>query len=90
MRKVLQQVATCKNATAAWKTIEGTFGSQTRTLAVNVCMALATTHKGAMSVTEYVNKIHALGDEMAYAGKRWFHISFLDLTLNSIQLSQLF
>jgi hypothetical protein len=28
-RKVLQQVATCKNAATVWKTIESSFGSQT-------------------------------------------------------------
>jgi hypothetical protein len=69
-REVLQQVATCKNAAAAaWKTIEGSFGSQTRACAVNVHMSLATTQKGAMSITEYMTKMCALSDEMSAARK---------------------
>jgi hypothetical protein len=36
---------------------------------VNVRLALATTQKGAMSITEFITKMSALGDEMATAGK---------------------
>jgi hypothetical protein len=66
---VLQQITTCKTVTAAWKTIEGLFGSQTQACIVNVRLALATTQKGAMSITEFITKMSALGDEMATAGK---------------------
>jgi hypothetical protein len=67
-RDVLQQVSTCKTA-AAWNTIERSFGSLTRMRAVNTRLALATTQKGNMSMTEYMNKLCALGDEMVSAGK---------------------
>jgi hypothetical protein len=68
-REVLQQVSTCKSAAAAWKTIEGSFGSQTTVRSINTCIALATTQKGNMSITEYVNKMCALGDEIDVVGK---------------------
>jgi hypothetical protein len=71
-REVIQQVATskkCDRCMAEWQTIELAYGSQTRVRAVNTHLALVTTHKGNMSVTEYVTKIRALGDEMASAGK---------------------
>jgi hypothetical protein len=68
-RDVLQQVSTCKTAAAAWSTIECSFGSLTRARIVNTHLALATTQKGNMSMTEYVNTLCALGDKMASAGK---------------------
>jgi hypothetical protein len=60
---------TCKNAAAVWNTFESSFGSQTRARAVNIRIALATMRKGNMTITEYVNKMRALGDEMSAAGK---------------------
>jgi hypothetical protein len=66
---VLQQVATSKTAIATWKTIESAFGSQTHACAVNTCIALATTQKDNLSITEYVNKMRMLADEMVVAGK---------------------
>jgi hypothetical protein len=68
-REVLQQVSSCKTAVAAWKTIEHAFGSHTRARAVNTRMALVNTQKGNMSISEYVNKMCALGDEMTSVGK---------------------
>jgi hypothetical protein len=68
-REVLQQIVTCKTVAVAWKTIEGSFGSQTRARVVNVHLALATAQKGDMSITEFITKMRALGDEMAAASK---------------------
>lgn len=45
------------------------YASQSRARAVNTLIALATTHKGNMSVTEYVAKIRSLADDMAAAGQ---------------------
>jgi hypothetical protein len=77
-REVLQQVMTCKTAAAAWKTIENSFGSQTRARTVNVRIA-------------YVNKMCALGDEMASAGKPLddeelvsYILAGLDIEYNSV------
>jgi hypothetical protein len=90
-REVLQQVSTYKSAAAAWNTIERSFGSLTRACAVNIRMALATTQKGSMSVTEYVNRLRALGDEMASAGKSLdgdemvsYILAGLDIEYNSV------
>jgi hypothetical protein len=68
-REVLQQVSTCKTAAAVWSNIEHSFGSLTQVRAVNTRLALAMTQKGNMSVIEYVNKLHALSDEMASVRK---------------------
>jgi hypothetical protein len=64
-----QQVSTYKTAIVTWSKIERSFSSLTRVCAVNTCMALTTTQKGNISVTEYVNKLRALGDEIASSGK---------------------
>lgn len=45
------------------------FASRTRARAINTRLALATASKGNQSVTEYVGKMRALGDEMAAAGR---------------------
>ena len=45
------------------------FSSITRARAINTRIALATTKKGDLSITEYISKMRTLGDEMANAGK---------------------
>ncbi|WVZ86147.1 hypothetical protein U9M48_032980 [Paspalum notatum var. saurae] len=45
------------------------YSSQTRARAVNTRIALATTQKGNMSMTEYIGKMKSFADEMACAGK---------------------
>jgi hypothetical protein len=52
----------------AWATIEDLFGSQTRAHTINLRIVLTTTHKGTMSIIEYVSKMKNLGDDMAVAG----------------------
>jgi hypothetical protein len=93
-RGVLQQVSTCKTVAAAWSTIEPSFGSLTRTRVVNTRLALATTEKGNMSVMEYVNKLYALGDEMALVVKPLddgdtvsYILEGLDIEYNSVVLA---
>jgi hypothetical protein len=46
------------------------FGSQMRAQTVNLRVALATTQKGNLSVSDYVGKMKALGDDMAAAGRK--------------------
>ena len=45
------------------------FSSITRARAINTRIALATTKKGDLSITEYISKMRTLGDEMANTGK---------------------
>nr|CAD1824304.1 unnamed protein product [Ananas comosus var. bracteatus] len=68
-KEVLAQVAAKQSAAEVWTAIEVMFASKTRARAVNTRLALATAQKGNMTVTEYVGKMRALGDEMAAAGR---------------------
>jgi hypothetical protein len=68
-KEILTQVAAKPTAAEAWATIEMMFASKTRAHAVNTRLALATTCKGAMTVTEYIGKMRSLSDEMAAAGR---------------------
>lgn len=68
-KELLVQVAAKPTAAEAWTAIETMFASRTRARAVNTRLALATTRKGNMTVTEYVGKMRSLGDEMAAAGR---------------------
>lgn len=50
-RDTLAQVASSVTARGLWQAIEAMFASQTRARSVNTRIALATTKKGALSVT---------------------------------------
>ncbi|XP_010240752.1 uncharacterized protein LOC104581264 [Brachypodium distachyon] len=52
-----------------WEAIEQMFSSSMLAKLVNTRIALATTPKGNMTVTEYFAKIKSFGDEMASVGK---------------------
>jgi hypothetical protein len=62
-------VVTKRSLAEAWTTIETMFTLKTRARTVNTRLALATTHKVSMTVTEYVAKMRSLGEEMATAGR---------------------
>ncbi|WVZ67677.1 hypothetical protein U9M48_016724 [Paspalum notatum var. saurae] len=68
-KEVMPQVATAKTAAQAWSTLQTMFASQVRARAINTRLALTTTQKGTMLVSEYFAKMKALGDQMAAAGK---------------------
>jgi hypothetical protein len=68
-RDALLQVATSKTAAEAWAFLEATFSSIKKARAVNTRIALSTTRKGDITISEYVGKMRALADEMASAGK---------------------
>ncbi len=68
-RDVLAQVATCGTAAAAWSMLEEMYTSMTRARFINTRIALSNTKKGDLSITEYVAKMRALGDDMTAAGK---------------------
>jgi hypothetical protein len=59
----------CRIAAETWAVIEGNFTSVTRARTVNSRIALATTKKGDLSIVDYINKMHVLGDELTAADK---------------------
>jgi hypothetical protein len=67
-RDALLQVATSKTAAEAWAFLEATFSYIKKARAVNTRIALSTTRKGDLTISEYVGKMRALADEMASAG----------------------
>lgn len=69
-REILAQVADLVTASEVWAALGGMFSSQMRARTVNIRIALATTPKGDMSITEYMAKMKTLGDDMASAGKK--------------------
>lgn len=68
-RDILAQVATCSTAAAAWNMLEEMYSSMTIACFINTRIALSNTKKGDLSITKYVAKMRALGDEMIAAGK---------------------
>lgn len=68
-REVLTQVATLTRASEVWSAIEGIYASQSRARVINTRLALSTTKKGNLSISDYVGKMKSLADEMSSAGK---------------------
>ncbi|XP_021318431.1 uncharacterized protein LOC110436245 [Sorghum bicolor] len=68
-KDVATQVATRETAGDVWAAIEEMFASQTRARTVHLRIALANTKKGNSNITDYFNKMKALGDEMIAAGR---------------------
>ena len=68
-REILNQVVDSRTAAQAWRAIGKLFCSQTRTRSLNNRLALQTTLKGAMSITEYFGKMKVLSDDIAATGK---------------------
>lgn len=68
-REVLQQVAGARTAAQAWNMIDDMFSCKSKAGTINVLLALTTTQKGPMSISEYIAKMRSLADEMAAAGK---------------------
>jgi hypothetical protein len=53
-----------------WSLLEQTYASQSRARTVNTRIALATTQKDDMSISEYITKMKSLADEMTSAKKK--------------------
>jgi hypothetical protein len=69
-KEILVHVATVKMVAEAWKLLlEEQFNSKTMVCAISTRMALATTRKGNLIVTEYLAKMQGLGNDMAVIGK---------------------
>ncbi|KAL6629459.1 hypothetical protein ACP70R_029224 [Stipagrostis hirtigluma subsp. patula] len=90
-RDLLVLVVNCTTAHEIWKEIENVFFSMTRARSVNTRIALATTQKGNLTVSEYVGKMKSLADEMASASSPLedeelvsYILAGLDIEYNSV------
>ena len=68
-QEVMAQVSICETPQEVWSQLQKTYASQSRARTVNTRIALATTRKGNMTMSEYVAKMKSLADEMASAKK---------------------
>jgi hypothetical protein len=68
-RDVMVQVSGCETPREVWKLLEQTYASCSKAQVVNTRMALATTQKGNMSISEYLAKMKSFEDDMASVGK---------------------
>jgi hypothetical protein len=64
MTTMTLEVMCCTTPKDVWSLLEQTYVSQSRTRTVNTRIALATTRKGNMVVSEYITKMKSLADEM--------------------------
>jgi hypothetical protein len=68
-RDIMAQVSSCETPREVWKLLEQTYASRSKARVVNTRMALATTQKGNMSISEYLAKMKSFAYDMASAGK---------------------
>jgi hypothetical protein len=68
-KDVMAQVASCSTPKEVWTLLEQTYTSRSKVRVVNTRMALATTQKGSMTISEYIAKMKSLADEIASTGK---------------------
>lgn len=85
-RDVILQVGAAMTTTDLWATVEEIFPSPTHAKAVNTCIALATTKKGAMTTSEYMAKMKTLANEMAAAGKPLGDKELMSYTLTGLDM----
>lgn len=57
-------------AAEAWTAIQALHASQSRARIISTWMALSNASKGASSISDFFTKMKALGDEMAFAGRK--------------------
>jgi hypothetical protein len=69
-QEVMGQAATCDTPQEVWSLLEQTYASQSHARTINTRIALATTRKDDMSISEYITKMKSLTDEMASAKKK--------------------
>ena len=90
-REVLAQVVTLQTSAEVWSAIHAFFTAQTQSQLVNTRIALANLQNGNMGMPEYLAKIKALTDEIAYTGSSLgdgeivsFILKGLDMEYNSV------
>jgi hypothetical protein len=67
-RETLVTVTMCTHAADVWSELSNLYSSQACARTVNTRIALATTRKNQLSVTEYYSKMRSLADDMASTG----------------------
>jgi hypothetical protein len=67
-RQTLQHVSRCSTSAQAWHMLANIYSLQSRALSVNTCIALATTKKNQLSVTDYYSKMTRYADELVASG----------------------
>jgi hypothetical protein len=68
-RDVMAQVSSCATPREIWNLLEQTHASRSKSRVINTRMALATTQKGNLSISEYLAKMKSFVDDMASTGK---------------------
>jgi uncharacterized membrane protein YgcG len=67
-RETLMHVSQCAMAIEAWKTLSDLYSSQSRARSVNMRIALATTKKNHLTVSDYYVKMSQFAEELAASG----------------------
>jgi hypothetical protein len=67
-REALLHVTCSTTSTDVWRTLVSLYFTQTRARSVNTRIALATTRKNQLSISDYFTKMRSYADEMASAG----------------------
>jgi hypothetical protein len=62
-------VTTLTTSADVWRTLDGMYATRTRARSVNTRIALATTRKGASTMTEFYSKMKSYADEMTASGQ---------------------
>jgi hypothetical protein len=68
-QEVMGQAAAYDTPQEVWSLLEQTYASQSRARTVNTRIALATTRKDDMSISEYITKMKSLANEMTSVKK---------------------
>jgi hypothetical protein len=63
-REVFMGVTTLTSSADVWHTLDGMYATRTRARSVNTHIALATTKKGASTMTEFYSKMKSYADEI--------------------------
>jgi hypothetical protein len=69
-QEVMGQAVAYDTPQEVWSLLEQTYASQSCARTVNTRIALATTQKDDMSISEYITKMKSLADEMASVKKK--------------------
>jgi hypothetical protein len=67
-RETLLHVSRCTTVAEAWYVLGALYASQSRARSVNMCIALATTKRNHLSISDYYAKMCNYVDELAASG----------------------
>jgi hypothetical protein len=80
-REALLHVTTCTTAADVWHTLASLYSTQTRTRSVSTHIALTTTRKNQLSISDYFAKMRGYSDEMASTGNAITDAEFISYVL---------